>query len=83
MSFFKKLFSSNAKDSSKTDKKIIFLFLIAFFYTNLHALPFSKYEKVNLYCHFYYDNGSSTNLGKKMAMDSECRSRDRLTAFID
>ncbi len=72
MSFFKKLFSSNAKDSSKTDKKIIFLFLIAFFYTNLHALPFSQYEKVNLYCHFYYENGSSTNLGKMKGI-SRCQ----------
>ena len=48
------------------------LFVTIFFCTNLSALPFSQYEKVNLYCHFYYENGSSHNLGRMKGI-SNCQ----------
>ena len=50
--------------------KYFFVVIILFFYTNLHALPFNEYEQVDLYCHFYYENGSTTNLGEMKGISS-------------
>ena len=57
----------------KKFNKIYSLLVIGvFFCLNLVALPFSQYEKVDLYCHFYYENGSSSNLGKMKGI-SNCQ----------
>ena len=49
------------------------LILGLFLCPNLFALPLSQYEKVNLNCHFYYENGNSLNLGKMKGI-SNCQS---------
>ena len=51
-------------------KLILLLFL---FSLNTNALPFSEYEKVELYCHFYPENKPSVNLGRMTGI-SNCQS---------
>ena len=48
------------------------ILLLSLFSLNVNALPFSEYEKVELYCHFYPENKPSVNLGRMTGI-SNCQ----------
>ena len=53
-------------------KKLLLMPFVFSFAINIFALPFSEYEKVELYCHFHPENKPTIILGKMIGI-SNCQ----------